>query len=400
MDITVQRTTQTGVLIIGASHAGVECAWSLRAAGFAGRILLLDAQAVAPYQRPPLSKALLAGATDAARLALRSDETYQKQAIEHLASHAVARLDAGSKIALTECGLQIGFDHCVIATGARARGLPVLQGPGIYGIRTLDDATALQARLAEPLELLVLGGGYLGLEAASTAAKLGARVTVVEQSSCLMGGKVSPHTAARFEALHRDAGIDILRGATVLDWQRTNDAWRATLADGRRIAGQAVLVSIGAIPNAELAEAAGIRCADGIVVDGACRSSAPDIYAIGDCASSHRHELGRFGRVESVQNALEQARIAAAAIAGAPPPAPRPLTFWSEQQGRRLQMAGLPHPAGHCQDQVSETAKGWVVERYQAQRLVVVEAVDSPVEFMRAAKQLGSQATAPQTLTT
>jgi len=400
MDIPVQRTMQADVLIVGASHAGVECAWALRQAGFAGRIVLLDAQAAAPYQRPPLSKALLAGATDAQRLALRSSETYQKQSIEHLPGHAVARLDAGNRTALTQQGLQVRFTHCVIATGARARRLPGLDGAGAYCIRTLDDSLALRPRLADGLRLLVLGGGYLGLEAASTAAKLGARVTVIEQSGCLMGGKVSAATAARFEALHRQAGIEILRGTGVQRWEAAAHGWTAALADGRRFDAEAVLVSIGAVPNTELAEQAGIRCADGVVVDASCRSSADGIYAIGDCASSHRPELGRPCRIESVQNALEQARVAAAAIAGTAAPSPRPPTFWSEQQGRRLQIAGLADPRQPCDDQLAETAKGWLVERRQAGRLVAVEAVDSPVEFMQATKRIGaSDVPAAATLT-
>ncbi|WP_459618449.1 NAD(P)/FAD-dependent oxidoreductase [Bordetella sp. 2513F-2] len=395
MHTLLRDTEQTDVLIIGASHAGVECATALRAAGHAGRVLLLDGEAHTPYQRPPLSKAMLAGATDAERLALLSADACARQQIEYAGGHEVQHLDAAARIVRTQAGTQIRFERCVIATGARARTLPGLQGPDVFLIRNLADALALRERLAQAPRLLVVGGGYLGLEAASTAAKLGAHVTVIEQSASLMAGKVSPESSARLEALHAQAGIRILRSTAVAGWEHAGGQWHVRLADGGSMTADALLVSVGAVPNVELAEQAGLRCANGIQVDAACRSSAPGIYAIGDCASRARPESGQWCRIESVQNALEQARIAAADIAGAQLPAPRVPTFWSEQQGRRLQMAGLLDPALPVDDVATDTAKGWLVERYQAGRLAVVESVDSPVEFMRATKRIGAPRDVP-----
>lgn len=395
MQPSAPESRQADVVIVGASHAGIECAWTLRSAGFAGSILLIDAEDALPYQKPPLSKAMLAGTTDAERLALRSPDAYQKQAITHLPGVAVTRLLPDAQRLSLSDGSSARYTHCVLATGARARPLPGLDGPGIHSIRTLADALALKPLLAAGTRLLVIGGGYLGLEAASTAAKAGARVTVLELSPALMSGKVSAHTSSAFEALHHASGIDVRRGASpVSRWERAGDEWRAHLDDGRCLPADQILVCIGALPNDELARAAGLRCDNGIVVDAACRTSAPGVYAIGDCASSFRPQWQCFGRVESVQNALEHARTAAAAIAGAPPPAPKAPTFWSEQQGRRLQMAGLAHPGSPCEDRVTATAKGWLVERYQDGLLAVVEAVDSPVEFMQASKRLGTPAPA------
>ena len=190
--------------------------------------------------------------------------------------------------------------------------------------------------------------------------------------------------------MHHEAGVTLVRDAAIVRWEPLESGWKLHLADGSLYQGDAVLVAVGALPNIELAIEAGLQCDGGIVVDDAARTSRGGIYAIGDCASSYREELGFFARIESVQNALEQARTAAAAIAGKDRPARRAATFWSEQHGRRLQMAGLANPAKPCRDLVIATANGWLVERYQDGLLKIVEAVDSPLEFIKAMKRLGS----------
>ncbi|ALM84355.1 FAD-dependent oxidoreductase [Bordetella sp. N] len=380
----------THVAIIGTGHAGVECAWALRAAGFEGDIMLLGAEPHPPYERPPLSKGLLTGTTSADRIALRAGDTYEKQGIRYSADDPVASIDTAARLIHTQAGRRIAYQHCVLATGASARGIAGLAGDHVHAVRGLDDAHRLRDAIRPGHRLLIVGAGYLGLEAACSARKLGAEVCVLEQQRGVMAGKVSAPTAERMETLHRHAGIDIRHGVAVTGWQRTPDAWRASLACGGVVDGQQVLVSIGAVADTRLAEAAGLECRDGIVVDEQCRASAPGIYAIGDCASAYRAELQRHARVESVQNALMQARTAAAVIAGKRPPAAKPLTFWSEQHGRRLQMAGLVHPALPCDDHVHATAKGWLVERYQQGRLAALEAVDSPVEFIKGVPRIGT----------
>ncbi|MBB5215517.1 FAD-dependent oxidoreductase [Parapusillimonas granuli] len=380
-----------GTVIIGAGHAGVECAFALRTAGYTLPITLLGAEACEPYQRPPLSKGFLSGAMAAERLALRSPQVYEKHGIQVHAGDPAAQLDCASSVVTTASGRRIGFQHCVIATGAHARTLPVLHGPDVYVLRNLADARALQARLADACRLLVVGGGYLGLEAAATAAKLGAQVVVLESSPALMSGKVSAHASTEFDAMHGQAGICLRRNATRVDWAaRPGGGWTALLPDGTSYDADAVLVSIGAEPDTGLAESAGIACDGGILVDAQFRSSAPAVFAIGDCARAYRHELGARARVESVQNALDSARAAAAAIAMQAPPAGRPPTFWSEQHGRRLQIAGIVNPAIAVQDVVTRSANGWLVERYQQGLLAAVEALDSPVEFIKSMKRIGS----------
>jgi 3-phenylpropionate/trans-cinnamate dioxygenase ferredoxin reductase subunit len=384
--------------IIGAGHAGVECAWALRAAGVEGDVALFGAETHAPYERPPLSKALLTGATSAERIALRAGAAYDKSRVIVVAGDPVAAIDAAAHTLRTASGRVVAYEHCVLATGASARGIAEVSGEQAFSVRGLDDAHRLREALRPGIRLLVVGAGYLGLEAACSARKLGANVLVLEQGGNVMAGKVSEPTATRIGGLHREAGIEIRHGAAVRRWERTASGWRAHLDSGEPIDADLVLVSIGAVAETALAEAAGIICLDGVVVDECCRTSAPDVYAIGDCASAFRGELQRHARIESVQNALAQARTAAAAIAGKAPPAARPPTFWSEQQGRRLQMAGLVDPSVPCRDVLLPTAKGWLVERYQHGRLAAIEAVDSPVEFIKGVPRIGAAEAAPATV--
>jgi len=376
--------------IIGAGHAGVECAWALRAAGVEGDIALFGAETHAPYERPPLSKALLTGSTSAERIALRAGSAYEKSRVIVVAGDPVAAIDTAAHTLRTASGHIVAYEHCVLATGASARGIAEVAGEQVFSVRGLDDAHRLREALRPGTRLLVVGAGYLGLEAACSARKLGAEVLVLEQGGNVMAGKVSESTATRIGDLHREAGIEIRHGAAVRRWERTATGWRAHLASGEPIDAELVLVSIGAVAETALAEAAGLICLDGVVVDECCRTSAPGVYAIGDCASAFRGELQRYARIESVQNALAQARTAAATIAGKAPPAARPPTFWSEQQGRRLQMAGLVDPAAPCRDVLLPTAKGWLVERYQHGRLAAIEAVDSPVEFIKGVPRIGA----------
>ncbi|MGV3652825.1 MAG: NAD(P)/FAD-dependent oxidoreductase [Noviherbaspirillum sp.] len=378
------------VLIIGAGHAGVECAMALRAGGFAGTIALLSDENALPYERPPLSKGFLAGTTDSERLHLRAEKVFADQGIELVLGTRVARLDAQQRHAVTESGAPIAFGHCVIATGAGARALPPLQGEAVFSIRTLADTQALRGRLAPGSRLLVAGGAYLGLEAACRAAKVGADVSVLEQGPSIMPGRVSDHTARNLTDLHREHGVRIHTGCRIGHWERDGVVWRAHGADGDMHEAELVLVAIGAQPNIALAEEAGVACDGGILVDQECRTSAPGIFAIGDCAAARRPETGLAMRVESVNNALVQARIVAAVLAGKPVAPYRPPTFWSEQCGKRLQMAGLAAPGKPIEDQVKTTARGWLVERYQEGILRAVEAVDSPAEFMQGLKRIGS----------
>lgn len=378
-------------LIIGAGHGGVECAMTLRAKGFVGSIALLCDEQQLPYERPPLSKAMLAGTMGVERLRLRAETIYAKNGIELALGRRVERLDPVAGTATTTGGEAWAYKHCVIATGARARRLPQPDGPGVFAIRSIEDVLAMRTALQPGKRLLVLGGGYLGLEAASTAAGLGARVHVIEESPVIMSGRVSDVTARRMHALHLKKGVTITTGARVATWESIDNGWRALSTDDAVHLADIVLVAIGATPNIAFAEAAGLACDGGILVDDACRSSAANVFALGDCAASMHPELGRPIRIESVNKALVQARTVAAVLTGNTPEPRKAPTFWSEQCGRRLQIAGLVLPGIPTEDVARDTARGWLVERHQHGVLCAVEAVDSPVEFIQAAKRISIQ---------
>lgn len=380
------------VIVIGAGHAGVECAFALRQAGVPQDILLIGDEPHLPYERPPLSKAMLSDALDIERVQLKPMAAFDKARITLRRGERVTRLDTVARTVDLAGGESLRYSECILATGGRARLLPGMDAAQVHAIRTLDDALRLKPELVPGQRLVVIGAGYLGLEIASTAAKLGLHVTVLENGR-LMGGKVSPYTEARFAALHRDAGVELFTGVSVVGCEGGPGQWRVTVnggaahhpatLDGAQFDADLLLVSIGALPNTELAEAAGIACHDGIEVDSLCQTSAPGVYAIGDCANAHSQHGQRRCRIESVQNALFQARTVAAQLAGKPVAALRPPTFWSEQCGKRLQMAGLVLLDAPIDDHVTHTDRGWVVERFQHGVVRAVEAVDSPVDFVQ-----------------
>jgi 3-phenylpropionate/trans-cinnamate dioxygenase ferredoxin reductase subunit len=332
---------------------------------------------------------MLSDALDIERVQLKPMAAFDKARITLRRGERVARLDPASRTLHLAGGEALHYSDCILATGGRARLLPGMDAMQVHAIRTLDDALRLKPELVPGQRLVVIGAGYLGLEIASTAAKLGLHVTVLENGR-LMGGKVSPYTEARFAALHRDAGVALFTGVAVARCEGGPGDWRITLADGAEHEADLLLVSIGAVPNTELAEAAGIRCRDGIEVDALCQTSASGVFAIGDCANAHSHHGQRRCRIESVQNALFQARTVAAQLAGKPVAAVRPPTFWSEQCGKRLQMAGLVLLDAPIDDHVTHTDRGWVVERFQHGALRAVEAVDSPVDFVQKTRMIAA----------
>lgn len=380
---------QVGVAIFGAGHAGVECALALRTAGFTGSVSLIGREPGLPYDRPPLSKSLLGGSRSVEQISLKTASLYDEHGIDRVAGLEVTSLDAQAREFGDSSGERWRFDFAVIATGARARQLPGLSGSGAHSIRSLADVAALRAELVPGKHLVVVGAGYLGLEAAGTAASLGVRVTVIEHAASIMPGRVSKPTAARLLSLQQAHGVRVMTDCDLVRWDRDRSGeWLATLGGGLALRADLVLVAIGAVPDCALAESAGLLCSDGIWVDADCRTSAADVYAIGDCASMEHPQWRRRVRIESVNNALTQARTVAAAIAGKPRPEAKPPTFWSEQCGRRLQMAGMVDPDSAVHDELFETARGWIVERWQRDSLQAIEAVDSPVEFMKGIKRL------------
>ncbi|MFS0694528.1 NAD(P)/FAD-dependent oxidoreductase [Streptomyces nitrosporeus] len=334
------------VVVAGAGQAGADTAAALRAKGFAGRITLIGDEPGGPCDRPPLSKGYLTGAVAPEETVLRPPSFYAAQDIELMAGHRVASVDRDRHTVCLASGLRLPYGTLVLATGCRPRTLPV-PGASLSGVLTLRgtaDAEDLRLRLSgSPKRVVVVGAGFIGLEVAATARGLGHEVTVVEAQPRALARALTPVMAERVVTGHRDAGVRVLLGreVTALYGDDTGRVRVMELDGGERIAADLVVVGIGVVPNTDLALGAGLGVGDGIVVDSHLRTDDPDIYAIGDCARFPSPYAGRHIRLESVQNATDQARCVAAAICGEPAPYTAVPWFWSEQYGLRLQMAGL-----------------------------------------------------------
>ena len=387
------------IVIAGAGHAGGSAAAFLRQYGWKGGITLVGEEPNAPYQRPPLSKAWLKGEATAESLALRPARFYAKQAIElRLGTQVTAVHRASRQVTLSD-GSLLGYDRLILALGARPRALPLpgAELAGVMALRGTRDADALQAALGPGRRLAVIGGGYIGLEVAASARTLGAEAVVIEREPRVLA-RVAGHTLSTFlEAQHRARGVVIMTGVQVAAIEDEGGAAAAVrLADGTRIPCDTVLVGIGAVPNVELAQAAGLDCAGGVVVDLAARSSDPAIHAIGDCTQRPLPLYGRTGRLESVPNAIEQAKQAAADICGRAPPPPEVPWFWSDQFELRLQMAGLAFDAHEVVVRGGTDEPGFAVFHLDAaHRVLAVEAVNAAADFMAGRMLVAKQARVP-----
>ncbi|MFF9542535.1 NAD(P)/FAD-dependent oxidoreductase [Streptomyces albidoflavus] len=394
------------LLVVGTGQAGVQTASAVRALGWTGPVTLVGAEPHAPYQRPQLSKAYLRGDADEAALALRSQDFYEDQSLDLVLGERVARLDltgAGGGTATASTGRTFGFDRLVLATGAAPRRppLPGAELGGVLTLRDVGDARTLASRLSTAGGLVVVGGGLIGLEVAATAVAAGVRTTVVEAAPWLMGRVVSTGTAAYIEAAHRAAGVDILLGTAP---SRLVDAGDGTvcaveLENGTRLQADLVLMAVGARPRDDLARAAGLACDGGVVVDARALASDGHTVAVGDCTTlpdpSPTAGPARRVRLESVDNAVEQAAVAAATLMGAPPPRRGVPWFWSDQGELKLQIAGLARPDDSVVARPGRRPGQYTVLRYRAERLVAAECVNSPADFLLLRKALASGAHLP-----
>ncbi|MCU1415630.1 MAG: pyridine nucleotide-disulfide oxidoreductase family protein [Microbacteriaceae bacterium] len=334
------------VVIIGAGKAGSQCAVSLRDEGFAGTIAVFGDEPSIPYDRPPLSKAFLTGVEATEDLVLRAQSVYADQKIDLILDTRVIALDRLNHTLELEGGDEVEFDELVIATGARVRPLPFdgVDLDGVTGLRTIDDAVQLRARLQEADRVVVIGGGFIGLEVAAVAASVfGCTVTLVEALPQLMSRTGLPESAAYVAAHQRALGIDVLLNTPVKGLRGEGGRVAVVvLGDGRELATDVVVYGIGVIPGTDLAESAGLEVANGILVDRTLATSDPHIWAIGDCASYPSVFTAGVVRLESVQNATDQARHVARAIAtGKREPYVSVPWFWSDQAEMRIQTAGL-----------------------------------------------------------
>jgi 3-phenylpropionate/trans-cinnamate dioxygenase ferredoxin reductase component len=374
------------IVIVGAGHAGGAVAALLRQYGWNGPIVLLGAEPVAPYQRPPLSKAWLKGECDLASLLLRPPSFYAANSIDLLLESHVTHINRAAKLVALATNELVTYDHLILALGAQPRTLHIAGHDlaGILDLRTLADADRLKPVLRPGARIAIIGAGYIGLEVAASARVLGADVVVVEREARVLARVASAPLSAFFHDRHAAAGVRIALNAGVEAFDGA--AGRVTavhLTDGTRIPCDAVLVGVGAVPRDALARAAGLECENGIVVDGLTRTSDAAIHAIGDCTHRPLPLYRRTGRLESVPNALEQAKQAAADLCGRAPPAPEVPWFWSDQYDIRLQIAGLPFDLAETIVRGDPAAGGFAVFHLAVDGAVQsVEAVNAPAEFM------------------
>jgi 3-phenylpropionate/trans-cinnamate dioxygenase ferredoxin reductase subunit len=373
------------VVIVGAGHAGGTLAAILRQHAFAGPITLIGEEPIAPYQRPPLSKAWLKGEADADALMLKPESFYAEHDIDLRLNTTVTSIDRAAKQVTLKDGQRIAYDHLVLATGCRARRLtiPGADLAGVLELRSAADAEKLKAILGPGRRLAVVGGGYIGLEAAASGRALGAEVVVLEREPRLLARVACEALSSFFQTYHEGRGVVFELGADITAFEGSDGHISGVrLADGRIVACDAALVGVGALPNDELARAAGLDCANGVVVDLHARTSDPGIFAIGDVTYRPMPHYDRAHRLESVANALEQAKQAAAAISGRPAPSPEVTWNWSDQYDLKLQIAGVAFDADEILVRGDPAAGKFAVFHLRQGAVRAVEAVNAPPEFM------------------
>jgi 3-phenylpropionate/trans-cinnamate dioxygenase ferredoxin reductase subunit len=380
------------LVIVGGGQAAAQAIQTLRQQGFAGPITLVGDEPYVPYQRPPLSKKYLAGELPRERLSLRPESFYADKAVTLALGCGATELDVESAELRLADGRKLHYDRVLLATGSRVRRLetPGAALEGVHYLRTIADADGIAADLRPNARVLLVGAGYIGLEVAAVAAQRGFAVTVLEGAQRVMSRVVSAEVAAFYEACHRAAGVEFHFGATVRALHGTRRVTGVETSDGRTFACDVAIIGIGVVPNIELAAAAGLPCANGIVVDEFARTVDARVLAAGDCTNHPHPLLERRVRLESVPNAVHQAKVAAATLLGAPAAYAEVPWFWSDQYDLKLQIAGLATGEGEVVVRGAPPARSFAAFHVADSRVLAVEAVNSPRDFMHGKKLIAS----------
>jgi 3-phenylpropionate/trans-cinnamate dioxygenase ferredoxin reductase subunit len=390
---------QDHIYIVGAGHAGGELAFSLRQQGCAAPITIIGEEAYLPYQRPPLSKAFLKGEGEPSALYLRQQATFEKANIGLLLSRRVERIERASKKLVFDDGREVSYSKLALTTGGRPRHMTISQAAqaerakNFHYLRTIDDVLAIRSRFQAGQRLVIVGGGYIGLEAAATAIARDLNVTVLEALPRVLARVTAPQMSAFYEQIHRNAGVDLRTNIEVtgLDFNAAGDEITGVhCSGGVLIPADVVIVGIGQLPNTELAQAAGLEVDNGIVVDEFAVASDPDIVAAGDCTNHPSVFCGRRIRLESVPNAVEQARVAASTLAGKPRTYDAVPWFWSDQYDLKLQMTGLSQGYDQFVLRGSMDNKAFAAFYLKEGKLIACDAVNRAQEFMVAKRMVAA----------
>ncbi|MFZ1431423.1 MAG: FAD-dependent oxidoreductase [Geminicoccaceae bacterium] len=379
------------VVIVGGGQAGFQVAASLRSDGYSDSIHLIGAETHVPYQRPPLSKGLLLGKMDRARLLFRQPAFYAAQSIDLMLGATVTALDTAARIVTTSTGRLVPYDKLVLATGTRVRPLaiPGTELDGVVYLRTLDESEGLARRVSAANRVVVIGGGFIGLEVAAAVRMLGKPATVLEAADRLMGRVVAPVISAHYADLHRSRGVELVLNARIDRLEgEAGSVQSVIMTDGTRHMADLVVIGIGVLPNVELAMTAGLTCDNGIVVDEHGRTSDPHIYAAGECTSHPNRFAGGRARLESVQNAVDQAKAVAAALLGQPRPYDEVPWFWSDQYEAKLQMVGISSGHDHLIVRGDPALGRFSVCYFKTGTLVAIDSVNRPSDHMAGRKLL------------
>jgi len=376
------------LVVVGGGQAAAQAVQTLRQQNYAGSITIVGDEPFAPYQRPPLSKKYFAGEVPRERLLLRPVAFYAEKGVVLELGHRVEELDAAARTLRLDDGRSLHYDRLLLATGSRVRKLEVPGSSlaGVHHVRTIADIDAINASLPPGAAIVVIGGGYIGLEMAAVARQRGFSVSVLEAADRVMARVVSREVSEFYERAHAEAGVEIHCGAAVRELHGATRVESVEIADGRRFKCDAAIVGIGIVPNVELAQSAGIECANGISVDEHARTADDNIVAAGDC-TSHPHPLyARAIRLESVQNAIHQAKVAAGSLLGTPSPYSEAPWFWSDQYDLKLQIAGLSQGYDDVVVRGDPATRSFAAYYLARGRLIAVDAVNSPREFLQGKK--------------
>jgi 3-phenylpropionate/trans-cinnamate dioxygenase ferredoxin reductase subunit len=382
------------LVIVGGGQAAAQAVQSLRQQSYAGAITLLGDEPYPPYQRPPLSKKYFAGELARERLLLRPAAFYAEKGVVLELGARVEEIEPAVRRVRLRDGRTLTYDRLLLATGSRARALPVpgVDLPGVHYLRTIADVDSILASLVPGSRALLVGAGYIGLEVAASARQRGFDVTVLEAADRVMSRTVSPEVSSFYEARHRAAGVTIHCNAGVKAFHGGARVSAVETSDGRRFDCDVAIVGIGVEPNVELAARAGLECANGILVDELARTADPNIVAAGDCTNHPLPLLERRVRLESVPNAIHQAKVAAATLVGTPSPYSEVPWFWSDQYDLKLQIAGLSTGYDELVLRGDPQTRSFAAFYLREGQLLAVDAVNSPREFIAGKKLVASRA--------